>query len=229
LRSWDSQELAGAARGSGASVNDVLITALMLTIADWNASRRPAGRGLAGRPGLIRITMPVGDRLQAGPGGAWANRSRLAVVAARVAAGADPALVLAEVARQTTLAKRRQGLQVDAVSRALTAAPIPAEVKRVALRAALRIAGPALCDTALLSNLGPVEPPSFAGLTASQVWFSTSAHLPRGLSVGAVSAAGQLRLTFRYRRALLSAADAAEFGGRFALALDRLAPAKAGI
>jgi NRPS condensation-like uncharacterized protein len=224
LLSRESQELADAARAAGASVNDMLLTALMLTIAGWNASRRPAGRS-----GLIRITMPVGERVPGGTAGVWANRSRLAAVAAHAAAGTQPAVLLAEVSRQATLAKRRQGPQVDAVSRALTAAPLPAGVKQLALRAALRVAGPAFCDTALLSNLGQVEPPPFAGLPATQVWFSTSAHMPRGLSVGAVSSAGVLRLTFRYRRALLSAADAAGFAARFGTALDQLAPAKAAI
>lgn len=223
LLTWEGSGLASAARGAGASVNDALITALMLTVTDWNASRRPA----AG-PGLIRITMPVGDRAQGGPDGAWANRSRLTAVAARVGAGAEPAALLAEVAAQTAAAKRREGPQVGVFSRALTAAPAPAAVKHAALRSAVRIAGPVVCDTALLSNLGPVEPPVFGDLPASQVWFSTSAHLPRGLSVGAVSSAGRLRLTFRYRRALLSAADAADFAGRYGKALDQLASSKAG-
>lgn len=209
------------AGGAGASVNDLLITALMLAIADWNASRgTQTGRG------AIRITMPVGDRAQAGPGGTWANRSRLASVSTRPGPSCEPAALLAEVARQTRLAKRRAGPQVDALSTALTAAPAPVAAKRAALRAALRIAGPALCDTALLSNLGQAGPLAFGDLAASELWFSTSAHLPRGLSVGAVTSAGGLRITFRYRRALLARADAAEFAARFGKALDELTSAR---
>ena len=221
LLTWEGPGLADSARRAGVSVNDVLITALILTIADWNASRRPGG------PGLIRITMPIGARVQAGPGGAWANRSRLAAVAVRAGAGAGPAAILAEVARQTASAKRSDGPQVDVVSWALTAAPCPAVVKNAVLRAALRVAGPVLCDTALLSNLGQAPPLAFGDLPASETWFSTSAHLPRGLSVGAVSSAGRLRLTFRYRRALLAAAEAAEFAGRYGKALDQLVSAEA--
>jgi hypothetical protein len=224
LLTCEGRAVADAARGAGASVNDVLITALMLTIADWNASRQPSARPAT--PGLIRITMPVGDRAQAGPGGAWANRSRLAAVAARPGAGTGAAALLAEVARQTAVAKRAQGPQVDAVSSMLTALPWPAVAKHRALRAALRIAGPALCDTALFSNLGQVAPPAFGDLTACEIWFSTSAHMPRGLSAGAVSSGGRLRITFRYRRALLSATDAVEFACRYAHALDQLLPAQ---
>ncbi|MGI9008306.1 MAG: hypothetical protein ACR2FU_19290 [Streptosporangiaceae bacterium] len=232
LLTWEGPGLAAAAREAGASVNDMLLTALMMTVADWNASRRPPARSVwPGRPvppGLIRITMPVGDQVQAGPAGAWANRSRLAAVAARPGPRSEPGALLADVARQTPVAKRRQGPQVGLVSRALTAAPGPAVAKHAALRAALRIAGPVLCDTALLSNLGQAAAPAFGDLVGSEMWFSTSAHLPRGLSVGVVSSAGRLRCTFRYRSALLSAADAAEFAGRYGKALDQLVSAKAG-
>jgi NRPS condensation-like uncharacterized protein len=218
LLTWEGPELVAAAREAGASVNDLLITALVHTIADWNASRLQSAE-----TGLVRITMPVGDRAQAGAAGTWGNRSRLAAIAVRAGAAAEPSALLAEVAKQTAQAKRRGGPPVDALSRALTAAPAPAVIKSAVLRAALRLAGPRLCDTALLSNLGSVEAPAFGELKATELWFSTSAHLPRGLSLGAVSSGGRLRLSFRYRLALFSAADADEFAGRYGKALDRLA------
>jgi uncharacterized membrane protein len=91
----------------------------------------------------------------------------------------------------------------------------PPPVKRGLLRLALRTAGPLLCDTSLVSNLGIVaDPPRFAGLPATDMWFSTSAHMPRGLSMGVVTVGGRLHLCFRYRRALFSEAAA----GRFARA-----------
>ena len=55
----------------------------------------------------------------------------------------------------------------------------------------------------MLSNLGNVtEPPTFGTLTPTRMWFSTSAHMPRGLSVGAITVGGRLQLCFRYRNAL---------------------------
>jgi hypothetical protein len=45
--------------------------------------------------------------------------------------------------------------------------------------------------------------------------------MPRGLSLGAVSVGGRLQLTFRYRRALFTGADAADFVGRYAKVLDQ--------
>ncbi len=237
LLSWDGLAAAGPRRPAAASINDLLIAALMLTISDWNEGStagggragggRRAGRGGRGG-GRIRITMPVGDRSQAGPDGQWANLSRLTAVTAQVRPWTPPAALLGEVTRQTREAKEHPGPQVDLASRVLAGAPVPVTAKNIVLRAALRVAGALLCDTSLVSNLGSVDAPAFGALTATQVWFSTSAHMPRGLSLGAVTVGGRLCLTFRYRRALFAAADAAEFAGRYAKTLDQLAGVEGG-
>ena len=216
LLTWDGLAVADALRSAGASVNDLLIAALMLTISEWNEAR-------GARRGQIRITMPVGDQAQGGRDGQWANLSRLTGVTARVPATATAGDLLAQVARQTRHAKGHPGPQVDLVSRALAAAPAPVAVKYLLLRTALRVAGPFFCDTSLVSNLGVIEAPAFGAARAEDVWFSTSAHMPRGLSLGAVTVGGQLRLTFRYRRALFRPADAAEFAGRYAKVLGQFA------
>jgi NRPS condensation-like uncharacterized protein len=214
LLTWDGLAIAQTLRAAAASVNDLLIVALMITIRDWNESR-----GV--RRDLIRITMPVGDRDQADAAGRWANLSRLTTVTARVPAGTQPAELIGEVARQTRHAKQHAGPQVDLASRALVAVPVPVAVKRMLLRAALRVAGPLFCDTSLVSNIGVVDELAFGKDRAAEVWFSTSAHMPRGLSLGAVTAGGRLRLAFRYRRALFSSADAAEFAARYVKVLDQ--------
>jgi NRPS condensation-like uncharacterized protein len=216
LLTWDGLAVTDSLRSAGASINDLLIAALMLTIREWNESRRP-GRG------QIRITMPVGDPAQGGGDGQWANLSRLAAVTGRVTSGTAAEELLGEVTRQTRYAKDHPGPQVDLVSRALAALPVPVAVKHAALRTALRVAGPLFCDTSLVSNLGVIEAPAFGAATAADVWFSTSAHMPRGLSLGAVTVGGRLRLAFRYRRCLFRAADAAEFAGRYAKVLDQVA------
>ena len=214
LLTWDGLAIATALRSAAASVNDLLIVALMITIRDWNESR-------GARRDLIRITMPVGGRDQASAGGHWANLSRLTSVTARVPAGTQPAELIGAVARQTRHAKQNAGPQVDLASRALVAAPLPIAVKRMLLRAALRIAGPLFCDTSLVSNIGVIDELAFGNDQSAEVWFSTSAHMPRGLSLGAVTAGGRLRLAFRYRRALFSSADAAEFATRYVKVLDQ--------
>jgi NRPS condensation-like uncharacterized protein len=214
LVTWDGLSVTDSLRQAGLGVNDLLIAALMITIGEWNHGR--------GGSDLMKITMPVGDKDQAGPDGRWANLSRLTTIAASVSVGTSPADVIAEVASQTRAAKGHAGPQLDLASRVLAAAPLPVTVKNMLLRSALRVAGPFFCDTSLVSNLGVTETPAFGATPATEVWFSTSAHMPRGLSLGAVTAGGALRLTFRYRRALMSGSDAAEFGATYAKALDQL-------
>jgi NRPS condensation-like uncharacterized protein len=202
-------------RAGGGTVNDVLIAGLVVAIARWN--------GAHGRPpGLIRITMPVNARPQ-GQAGAAGNLSRLTAVSVPAPSdGCDLGELVADVAAQTRPAKQQDGPQVDPASRALAAAWWPPAVKRGVLRLALRTAGPLLCDTSLVSNLGVVGPPRFGAATATGMWFSTSAHMPRGLSVGAVTVGGRLHLCLRYRRALFSEPSAARFAGLYATALENL-------
>ena len=214
---WDGLDrAAGRLRMLGASVNDLLIAAMAITITGWNESH-------GARPGPVRVTMPVGDRAQAGPRGAWANASRLTTVTVPGAAGSDLARVIAIVAAQTARSKAAVGPQVGGSLTAVARAPLPVAVKGVLLRAALRVAGPALCDTTLVSNLGAVEPPCFGALPPPGLWFSTTAHMPRGISLGAVTTGSRLRLSFRYRQALLADPAAAEFAGRYLAVLTAFA------
>jgi len=205
-----------AGPGPRATVNDLLIAALIVAIGRWNAAHgRP--------PGRVRITMPVNARAP-GQAGAAGNLSRLTAVTAQPpGGGGDVRPVAADVAAQTLAAKNRPGPQVDPLSRALAAAWCPAAVKRRLLRLALRTAGPLICDTSLVTNLGIIaDPPRFGPAPATSMWFSTSAHMPRGLSVGAITLAGRLHLCLRYRHALFSAPAAARFAGSYAAALGEI-------
>jgi NRPS condensation-like uncharacterized protein len=217
LIAWEGLPmLAERLRELGCSVNDLLITTLVVAIARWNEEH-------GARSGAIRITMPIGDRSQAGPGGIWANRSRLSVVSVRPPADPGITPLLSDVAAQTGLVKDIAGPQVDALSRILTAIPVPAAAKGLLLRAALRVAGSWACDTSLVSNLGVADPIQFGTLAVDEVWFSTSAHMPRGLSLGAVTLGTRLQLTFRYRHALFSDAAASQFASSYARLLDHFA------
>jgi len=198
------------------TVNDLLIAALIVAIGRWNTAHgQPSAR--------IRITMPVNAR-PAGGGGAAGNLSRLTAVTAQLPGpGYELPSVIADVVRQTRRAKQHPGPQVDPLIRALAVPWCPAAVKRRALRLLLRTAGPLFCDTSLLSNLGAVAtPPAFGHLPASHLWFSTSAHMPRGLSVGAVTAGGRLSLCLSYRRALFSEPAAARFTDGFTAAMSQI-------
>jgi hypothetical protein len=109
---------------------------------------------------------------------------------------------------------------VGAALMAAARAPLPTPVKRRAIRLAVRTVGRLRCDTSLLSNLGNVaEPPRFGSLVPERMWFSTTAHMPRGLSVGAITAGGRLQVCFRYRHALFDSAAARDFVALYAAAL----------
>ncbi|MGE5292854.1 MAG: hypothetical protein ACM3ML_37840 [Micromonosporaceae bacterium] len=217
-----------------ATVNDVLIAALIVAISQWNDSH-----GARVRP--IRVTMPLSGRgagpgKRGGPGGSSArtdtedtmlgNLSRLAAVTARPPRpGSEAGLLIADVARQTRHAKENPGPQIDPLSRALAAPWCPVAVKRRLLRAALHTVGRLICDTSLVSNLGNPDPPRFGPAAPEQMWFSTSAHMPRGLSVGVITTGGRLHLCFRYRRALFDEVAAAGFARLYARALSALTSA----
>lgn len=201
----------------GATVNDVLVAALIATISRWNAAHhRP--------PAAIRITVPVNVR---GPSlrGVAGNHSRIATVTAepRTAAG-DPFSLLAAVTRQTKTL--RQAGQERASAGPLGLAPgwCPVVLKRMAVRIALRVIGAIVCDTAMLTNLGNVTDPPWSGEGGPvRMALSGPARMPRGLSVAAVTADGQLQLGFRYRYALFDETAAARFTAAYAATLGEFA------
>ena len=202
-------------RAPGATVNDTLIAALIATISRWN---RAHGRA----PRSIRVTVPVNVR-DPGLRGVAGNQSRIATVTVDpgTAAG-DQSRLLAAVTRQTIAL--RCAHQRDASAGVLGRAPgwWPVALKRLTVRLALRAVGPAVCDTCMLTNLGEVTDAPWSYRGPVRMALSGPAHMPRGLSVAAVTADGQLRLGFRYRRALLDEAAAARFTVGYAAALAEL-------
>jgi NRPS condensation-like uncharacterized protein len=198
------------------TVNDLLIAALILTIQRWNGAAHL-------RPGRIRISMPV-DARPPGHGDDLGNLSRLCTVTADPFGSAALATVVAD---QTSRAKHRAGPPVDPALAAVARAPLPTLAKRQMVRLALRCLGRIQCDTSLLTNLGNVsEPPRFGKLSPARMWFSTSTHMPRGLSVGAITVDGRLQLCFRYRRALFDMPAAHDFAAEYAAALAELADSR---
>jgi NRPS condensation-like uncharacterized protein len=209
LVSWP---LRTGARGLANTVNDLMVAALVTTVAAWNdAHGAPAA--------TIRITMPIdARRADSAPIG---NLSRLTVIASQPAHRGSPALLLAEITRQTSAAKLADGPQLDPVSRMLAAPLLPVAVKAGLVAGARLVVGAATSDTSLLSNLGAVDdPPDFGPAAPVQgLWMSSPVRMPRGLSVGAITVRGRLNLCFRYRRALFDDDAVARFAAMFRTAL----------
>jgi NRPS condensation-like uncharacterized protein len=203
-------------RLSGATVNDALVAALIATISRWNAAHRR-------RRAAIKITVPVNVR-EPGLRGVAGNHSRIAIVTAgpRTAAG-DLSALLAAVTRQTRALRQARPERVSAGSLGLAPGWCPVALKRLAVRFALRAIGGIVCDTAMLTNLGNVtDPPWSRSHGPVRMALSGPAHMPRGVSVGAVTADGQLQLGFRYRYALFDDAAAARFVAAYAATLGEL-------
>jgi NRPS condensation-like uncharacterized protein len=203
--------------GGKATLNEVLITALIATIGRWNHEHdRPAR--------WIRITAPANARAPGEPH-ASGNLSRLVTISAMPPSPrSDLGPLLADVARQARRARQDAAPQIGVAGRVLAGTPCPTAVKRLAVQIALRTAGRFVCDTAMLTNLGNVtDPPDFGFEGPVTMAFSAQAQMPRGLTVGVITAGGKLQLTLRYSRALLSDSAAGKLGQQFMQALAQLA------
>ncbi len=204
------------ADGTKATLNEALITALIVAIGRWNDQH-----GQQARP--VRITVPFNAR-QPGDLQAAGNHSRLVTITAlppQPGAGIMPLLL--DVASQARQARQRPGPQLGRASRSLAAIWCPTALKRMVVRLALGTVGVVVCDTAMLTNLGNVpDPPNFGQAAGVTMAFSAQAQLPRGLTVGAITAGGQLQLTLRYNRALFDATAADKFAAGLVTALGEV-------
>ncbi|GGR24447.1 hypothetical protein GCM10010497_28370 [Streptomyces cinereoruber] len=204
------------APGAPHTVNDQLMVATALTVADWN--RR---QGAPERP--LRITMPVDDRTR-GPAMPIGNGTRLVDVGfapAELGPGTDVGALLRTTAERTRALKAvaRPPLGRGA---ALLASPVLPVAARAALtRGVRRLAAPWI-STTLLSNLGRIPYPLDFGEAgrAGAVWVSAPAAMPRGLTFTTASTGGRLHLVLRWSRTLLGDEDGHLLGRMFA---DRLA------
>ena len=199
---------------SGATVTDVLVAALIATVTRWNAAHRRPRRAIA-------ISVPVSVH-RPGPAAVAGNQTRMVTVTVGPGTvAARPSALLAEVSRQLTAT--RQARPQGASAGVLDAMPgwCPVVLKRLAFRATLGTVGRVVCDTSMLSNLGNIAEPPWSGRRARvRMAFSAAVHMPRGMSVGVVTADDHTQVGFRYRYALLDDAAAARFAAIFAATLE---------
>ncbi|HEV3400337.1 MAG TPA: hypothetical protein VG078_00820 [Acidimicrobiales bacterium] len=203
------------------TVNDLLLAALNLAIASWNADH---GAGC----GRVSVLVPANLRP-----GAW--REEVVgnfTLMARVSTGRrhrrSPGRALAAITAQTRR-KKRTGMGTALVE-LLGASPLLPVWAKQGLSRLITLTGNRLVDTAILSNLGRVdEPLDFGpdGGHSTDVHFTAPGRMPCGLSVGAVTAGGRLHLAFRYRHALFGEDEARRFADRFVAELERVLAAAA--
>ena len=203
--------------GPRPTVNDLLVAALCLTIDRWNMARGQVS-------GQISVTVPVNGRAAAQRWQGDGNLSWLTRVVTGPSHRADPGLLLRHVATQTRVARERgRTHRTDTMSRLLATGWAPMVVKQRVARLVRGLAAPLLTDTSLVSNLGLLpEAPTFDGSGTEPVWLAPLCPMPKGLALGAVSVAGRLYLSVRYRLALLDRAAADDFTACFRAALGEL-------
>ncbi|MEU6882698.1 condensation protein [Streptomyces sp. NPDC046712] len=202
--------------GAPYTVNDQLMVATALTVADWNRQQ-----GAPDRP--LRITMPVDDRTR-GPAMPIGNGTRLVEVgftATETGPDADLGALLRSTAERTRALKARDRPQLGRGAAMLTAPVLPVAARAVLTRGVRRLAAP-WTSTTLLSNIGRIPYPLDFGPAgrAHAVWFSAPAGMPRGLTFTTASTGGRLHLVLRWSRTLLGDEDGARlcemFAGRLA-------------
>ncbi|MEV7111672.1 condensation protein [Streptomyces anulatus] len=209
-------ELPVPRRESGApyTVNDQLMVATALTVADWN--RAQGAPGADRRP--LRITMPVDDRTR-GPEMPIGNGTRLVEVGfagSELAPGADIPALLRATAERTRALKARPRPPLGRSASLLTAPLLPVAARAAVTRGLRVLAGP-WTSTTLLSNIGRVPYPLDFGEAgrATAVWFSAPARMPRGLTFTTASTGGRLHLALRWSRTLLGDEDGVRLGELF--------------
>ncbi|MFJ4971804.1 condensation protein [Streptomyces sp. NPDC088755] len=197
--------------GAPYTVNDQLMVATALTVADWN--RR---QGAAERP--LRVTMPVDDRTR-GPQMPIGNGTRLVEVGfdAREVASATGITALLRLTAERTRALKAQPRPQLGRSVSLLTTPLLPVAARAALTRGLRVLAGPWTSTTLLSNIGRIPYPLDFGDAgrATAVWFSAPARMPRGLTFTTASTGGRLHLALRWSRTLLGDEDGQALLGLF--------------
>jgi len=197
-----------ARRRGDATLNDVLLAALAVSLRRWNDQHEAEG-------GRVAIWMPVNLRPPEWRTDVVANFASYVTVSLSEDEQEDLDAAIDAAAEHTKRIKDG-GLGALAVDALTVPSLLPAAVKRN-LQTLISITGARAIGTAMLSNLGrlPELPPAGDAGEPRAVWFSPPAHMPLGTSFGAASIGDELFLTLRYRHALLDSEAAAQLMGLY--------------
>ncbi len=196
------------------TVNDLLLAALNMAIAGWNAEHRAPCR-------RISVLMPVNLRPREWRNDGVTNFVMETRVSTSAADRADSRRLLEAVAAQTERIKKSEHGALMEILKPSSRLPLWATQLLPTL---LRLTGDRLVDTAVLSNMGALDdPPSFgADCETTEVWFSPPARMPCGLAIGVATLGRQMHFSFRYRHPLWDASAAGRFAQRYLDDLERL-------
>jgi NRPS condensation-like uncharacterized protein len=195
-------------RTGGATVNDVLLGALAVTVRRWNEQHDQD-------TGAVYLMMPMNMRPPEWRFEVVGNFA--SYVSVRLGGGDHVTLdsAIASAAESTRRIKDGgvAGLVVELFD---TRTLLPSGVKR-RMQELIPLTGNLVVDTAVLSNLGRIDEVPRLGDAGRvrEVWFSPPGRMPLGASFGAVTLDGRLFVTLRYRHALFDRDAARRFLGHF--------------
>jgi NRPS condensation-like uncharacterized protein len=194
-------------QNKSATVNDVLLAALHLAIADWNAEHGAPCR-------RIGVLVPANLRPPEWREEIVGNFSLPARISTTRRDRRTPGRALRAVAAKTRR-KKQAGMGTAFIELLGQTRLLPLWAKK-ALVLALPLTGNRLVDTAMLSNLGRLDslPPfgeSGGPGEVEELWFSPPARMPLGLTIGTATFAGRLHLVLRYRHRLFDHYAATRF------------------
>ena len=191
-------------RVAPATVNDMMLAGLIMTIREWN---RQAG----GKTGKVSVMMPVNMR----PREWWlevvSNFSSYVNVILAEEQQLDFDEATTAVCEQTTRLK-----EAGAAGTLIDLLDIPRFLPAI-LKARIREIVPTIgsghVQTSWLSNLGrlAVSPVMGDAGRVRAIYFSPPAHMPMGVSIGAVSLEDRMMFTLRYRKAVFDETAARDF------------------
>src|SRR3954452_3873539 len=193
-------------RRDGATINDILLGALGVTIRRWNDEHEAS-------TGVTYLMMPVNLRPQEWRFDVVANYASYVSVRLDPGELGDlPTAVTAAAARTREIKDQNlAGLIVDLVEFPTV---LPTGIKQ-RLQELIPLTGDFVVDTAVLSNLGRLQAVPSLGDEAGDVtavWFSPPGRMPLGASLGVATLNDRLHVTLRYRHAFMDAAAAERFG-----------------
>jgi NRPS condensation-like uncharacterized protein len=195
-------------RDEEATVNDVLLGGLAVTVRRWNEMHD-------GDDGSVYLMMPINLRPPEWRFEVVGNFA--SYVSVHIGAVEQEALV--DAVRAAAASTRRvkdgaiAGLIVDLFG---PPTALPTGLKK-RMQDLIPLTNNAVVDTAVLSNLGRIDDVPRLGDAGAvrEVWFSPPGRMPLGASLGAATLDGRLFVTLRYRHALFDAPAAAEFMATF--------------
>ena len=194
-----------ARRVKPATINDMLLAALVVTIRRFNDQR-----GVL--PGRISLDMPVNLRPAE-----WSNEL-VSNIVSMFPVGVPECAQCDLVAAQVAVAKRTAELKEQRLAQAHVNMMAmfgiwPAGVRRAAVRWSRGLLDDS-ADTGVLSNMGNLPQPLDFGAgagAATELRGSPPALMPPGTGLGAMTMNGEMFLTLRYCRAQFDAEGAAQF------------------